>query len=196
MSQTPAERAREIVEAWIKDPATEAAVDSSDFVRLCTRITAALTIPANHIRTHEGKDVKVLGTLPMTADGCVIGIDTSEVTEPCKCCGTEMPQLGVYHPEFPGKRADLRCDYLFIGCTDRKMIQFYSTPEAAEAALTSIPHAFGPSSSNGSSGGKVGLLHFQVPMTRKPLRVVGVWGVTTGAGYAIRAWTLAQKKES
>lgn len=42
-------------------------------------------------------------------------------------------------------------------------------------------------------GGKVGLLHFQVPMIRKPLGIVGVFGVTTGCGYAIRAWTLAQK---
>lgn len=42
-------------------------------------------------------------------------------------------------------------------------------------------------------GGKFGLLHFQVPMTRKPLRIVRVYGVTTGAGYAIRAWTLCEK---
>lgn len=43
-------------------------------------------------------------------------------------------------------------------------------------------------------GGKFGLLHFQVPMTRKPLRVVRVYGVTTGAGYAIRAWTLMERQ--
>lgn len=42
-------------------------------------------------------------------------------------------------------------------------------------------------------GGRVGLLHVQVPMTRRPLRIDGVYGVTTGAGYAIRAWTLAHK---
>ena len=45
-------------------------------------------------------------------------------------------------------------------------------------------------------GGKVGLLHFQVPMIRKPLRIVGVYGVTTGCGYAIRAWTLAEKRSN
>lgn len=44
-------------------------------------------------------------------------------------------------------------------------------------------------------GGRVGLLHFQVPMFRKPLRLVGVWGVTTGLGYAIRAWTVFEKVE-
>ena len=43
-------------------------------------------------------------------------------------------------------------------------------------------------------GGFVGLLHFQVPMSRKPLKLVKVYGVTTGAGYAIRAWTLFRKE--
>ena len=42
-------------------------------------------------------------------------------------------------------------------------------------------------------GGRCGLLHFQVPMHRPPLRMVGVWGVSTGAGYAIRAWTVFEK---
>lgn len=42
-------------------------------------------------------------------------------------------------------------------------------------------------------GGRVGILHFQVPMHRPPLRMVGVWGVSIGAGYAIRAWTVFEK---
>lgn len=42
-------------------------------------------------------------------------------------------------------------------------------------------------------GGKIGLLHLQVPMIRKPCRIINVYGVTTGCGYAIRAWTLATK---
>jgi len=42
-------------------------------------------------------------------------------------------------------------------------------------------------------GGRVGLLHFIVPMVRRPLRIVRVYGVTTGCGYAIRAWTLLEK---
>ena len=45
-------------------------------------------------------------------------------------------------------------------------------------------------------GGRVGLLHFQVPMHRPPLRMVGVWGVSTGAGYAIRAWTVFEKAQA
>lgn len=42
-------------------------------------------------------------------------------------------------------------------------------------------------------GGKFGLLHFTVPMFRKPLRMMGTWGVTTGLGYKIRAFTLFEK---
>jgi SAM-dependent methyltransferase len=44
-------------------------------------------------------------------------------------------------------------------------------------------------------GGRVGMLHFQVPMSRKPLRLVGVWGITTAAGYAIRAWSVFEKEK-
>lgn len=43
-------------------------------------------------------------------------------------------------------------------------------------------------------GGKFGLLHFQVPMGHKPMRIKGVYGITTGSGYAIRAWTLMEKE--
>jgi hypothetical protein len=42
-------------------------------------------------------------------------------------------------------------------------------------------------------GGSVGFLHFQVPMFRKPLRLRTVMGVTTGLGYAIRAFTVLDK---
>lgn len=41
--------------------------------------------------------------------------------------------------------------------------------------------------------GRVGFLHFQVPMSKKPLRLVRVYGVTTGAGFNIRAWSLFEK---
>ncbi len=43
------------------------------------------------------------------------------------------------------------------------------------------------------NGGRIGILHFQVPMSRKPLSLVQVYGVTTGAGYAIRAWSVFEK---
>jgi len=42
-------------------------------------------------------------------------------------------------------------------------------------------------------GGHFGLLHFQVPMLRKPMKLQAVYGITTGAGYAIRAWSHARK---
>ena len=42
-------------------------------------------------------------------------------------------------------------------------------------------------------GGLIGLLHFIVPVTRRPLKIVKVYGITTGNGTAIRAWTLLRK---
>lgn len=42
-------------------------------------------------------------------------------------------------------------------------------------------------------GGRVGMLHFQVPMIRKPLELIRVYGITTGLGYAIRAFTVCEK---
>jgi len=42
-------------------------------------------------------------------------------------------------------------------------------------------------------GGKFGLMHTQVPTIRKPVRILGVYGITMGCGYAIRAWTLMEK---
>jgi hypothetical protein len=44
-------------------------------------------------------------------------------------------------------------------------------------------------------GGHVGLLHFQVPLQRSALRLVTVYGITTGPGYAIRAWTLYRRED-
>lgn len=44
------------------------------------------------------------------------------------------------------------------------------------------------------AGGRVGLLHFQVPMFRKPLKLIKVYGITTGLGYNIRAWTVLEKE--
>jgi len=42
-------------------------------------------------------------------------------------------------------------------------------------------------------GGRVGMLHFLVPMFKSPLSLVGIWGVSTGLGYQIRAWTVFEK---
>lgn len=43
-------------------------------------------------------------------------------------------------------------------------------------------------------GGMFGLLHFMVPMNRRPMRMRGVYGITQGSGYNIRAWSLLQKE--
>jgi SAM-dependent methyltransferase len=43
-------------------------------------------------------------------------------------------------------------------------------------------------------GGRFGIMHFQVPMFRKPLKMLGVYGITQGLGYAIKAWTLFTKE--
>lgn len=40
-------------------------------------LTSALTVPEGCVRTADGVDRKVLGTLPMTADGCVVGRDAT-----------------------------------------------------------------------------------------------------------------------
>lgn len=42
-------------------------------------------------------------------------------------------------------------------------------------------------------GGCLGLLHFMVPMITKPMQIIRIYGITTGSGYAIRAWTLMVK---
>lgn len=44
-------------------------------------------------------------------------------------------------------------------------------------------------------GGKFGLMHFQVPMIRRPLTIVNVYGISQGLGYAIKAWTLMERSE-
>ena len=43
-------------------------------------------------------------------------------------------------------------------------------------------------------GGRIGLLHFQVPIFHEPLKLVGVWGITTGCGYAIRAFSVLERQ--
>ena len=43
-------------------------------------------------------------------------------------------------------------------------------------------------------GGRLGLLHFMVPHAWQPMRLVRVHGVTTGSGYAIRAWSLRAQR--
>lgn len=43
--------------------------------------------------------------------------------------------------------------------------------------------------------GKVGLLHVAVPFSPPRCKLVNVWGVTTGVGFRIRAFTVYQKEQ-
>lgn len=63
---TPAERAKQIVDE-------NTAAGSARLDRLVDAIAAALTVPANHVRDEHGNDMRVLGTLPKTADGVIVG---------------------------------------------------------------------------------------------------------------------------
>lgn len=42
-------------------------------------------------------------------------------------------------------------------------------------------------------GGRFGILHFQVPYFHKPMRLIGVWGITQGIGFNIRAFSVFEK---
>jgi len=44
--------------------------------------------------------------------------------------------------------------------------------------------------------GKVGLLHFLIPMFHQPLKMLGVYGITCGLGQNIRAFSVFQKRSS
>lgn len=94
--------------------------------------------PAGFVRDEHGVDRRVLGTLPVTADGCVVGVrdeydEAGEVV--CTTCGQmhDPKDIHLWHPDFddPGH---LCSDFQFVGFTDRPTIQFYSTREGAEAA--------------------------------------------------------------
>lgn len=42
-------------------------------------------------------------------------------------------------------------------------------------------------------GGRFGILHFLVPIATARMKGITVYGITTGGGYAIRAWTVFEK---
>lgn len=87
--------------------------------------------------TDDGQVRKVLGTLPLTADGCVVGVMPNRKAEERQCreCGQMHDPLAVHlwHPKFDGP-AELSGDYIFVGSTDRPTCEFYGTKAAAEAA--------------------------------------------------------------
>lgn len=95
-------------------------VRSDPIVRqLSAELTRRMTPPEGHVRLPDGKDVKVLGTLPMTADGVVVGEGASPLwiwtdDDGLQNDGTSRLHLDHYD-DYPVEYA-------------------YSTHEAAEAA--------------------------------------------------------------
>jgi hypothetical protein len=120
------EKARDIVHRHCGSP--------DDLINgIAKALRAARRVPDGHVR--EGDvDRKVLGTLPKTADGCVVGIATIDTSKKCDCCKGDIPSGVLWHPEFLDRPAELHGDFVFVGCTDKPHGQFYSTRTAAEAA--------------------------------------------------------------
>jgi len=68
---TPSERAKKIATDWFHQCGFPCAGD--DLPTLEKMIDDALTVPDGHFRDEHGNDMRVLGTLPKTADGvCVV----------------------------------------------------------------------------------------------------------------------------
>jgi hypothetical protein len=88
-------------------------------------LRSALNPPEGCVRWPDGSEPRVLGTLPMTADGCVVGIDSFVWTMPPHCAnpagfGFRVTEI---HASGPGHR---ECEPKWGDC--------YSTRQAAEAA--------------------------------------------------------------
>lgn len=133
----------------------------STFVRKVREAISAALLAASRpgegmIRTHEGKDLRLLGTLPVTADGCVAMPDECNVYAP-GCDEALQPVRSIRFDEDPNTMAErLReCGFQFPGESlpefvavwtdyDRDTGAYdefvaplsacYSTPEAASAA--------------------------------------------------------------
>ncbi len=97
------------------------------------RLRAAAGVQEGYIRDDKGVARKVLGTLPMTADGCVVGFnsviwhcDDQININGCRpyCCGSKCWSDG-----FQGDSGDGR---------HHKPEACYSTREAAEAASKAV----------------------------------------------------------
>ena len=72
---TPEQRQAEEIMAKLKDYTDCLSDMAPRFVREATAaIAAALRVPPGYVRDEHGVDRKVLGTLPLTADGGVVGM--------------------------------------------------------------------------------------------------------------------------
>lgn len=94
--------------------------DEPFIARISAALLAASRPGEGMIRTHEGKDLRVLGTLPVTADGCVAGIDAEVWTRPWG----GAPEKNHVRTEVPGNP----------WCGSIPALHCFSTREAASAA--------------------------------------------------------------
>jgi len=96
------------------EEANNAAAEIERLRAECAELTRRMTPPPGCVRTHEGKDVKVLGEMPMTADGYVIASMFADVWSIHERTGKPY-KTSLYHRGFLSK--------------------LYSTEEAAKAAI-------------------------------------------------------------
>jgi len=74
----------------------------------------------------------------------------------------------------------------------------YSVEYAEQLYGTSYPrpsHLLAEAARVVRPGGVIGMLHFLVPYPPPECDIVGVWGVTQGCGYRIRAFTVYRKEQ-
>lgn len=110
-------------------------LNEESLAALIHEAVAEVTPPKGHILADDGKVRKVLGSLPITADGCVAGLGGncvvwSNVTGPVDC-GFLTLKLDDDFPDDPpiaGLRTADGVDF------DIRVEATYSTREAAEAA--------------------------------------------------------------
>lgn len=130
---TPTERAREIVSNYLKVMGWAGMEDDHQLVEA---IAAALTPPAGHVVTDDGVTRRYLGTLPLTADGCVMGMGALPWSPPEL---DDEPQQAddIQITSCQNGRGELGVATVFFSIGDGIWYpadKCYSTREAAEAA--------------------------------------------------------------
>lgn len=133
MTATPSEAARKIAEelvckhelCFMESAGPE---DISHVMKqLRDSIALALTVPAGFVRGEDGVDRKVLGTLPLTADGCVVGMGCPKLWHPDSNDPSYEPEIRAWFDEM-----HFHVDEVVGGYEE--IINLYSIRAAAESA--------------------------------------------------------------
>jgi len=98
-------------------------------VEVIAELERRMTPPPGCVRLPDGRDVKVLGELPMTADGCVFGINAPAVYSFCPPKTGSVVRVAVQADPEPCSECGASDFYAAREC--------YSSIEAAEAARSS-----------------------------------------------------------